>query len=465
MNQCGDHQADTIVAVSTPGGYSGIGVIRLSGPDAPGILRRVFRPAKKGKEPANREAVYGRVVDPDTGRVLDDGMALLLKGPATYTGEDMVELSLHGSPVVLDMVVGILIRAGARAATRGEFTRRAFLAGKLDLVQAEAVIDLIEAAGPVGALEARSRLDRGLSRQVQEISDALKDLLALIEAFIDFDEDEEEPAPDPLPALNEVLERMDRLCTEARSGRIRREGIRAAIVGKPNAGKSTLFNALLRVDRMIVTPIPGTTRDPVEEAILLGGISFVMSDTAGIRQAKDAIEEEGIRRTRDRIDQSDAVIAVLDGSSPLDEDDRSVMEACREKTTVVVLNKEDLGLVVDPEDPLIAGRGDLCPRVSAKTGAGLDGLRETLRRIGEEKARLSESRHEGSLNRRCLILMEEARRPVEKLLEDARIGLVSNLEIVSLEVRRSLIPLEEITGERVDEGILERIFERFCVGK
>ena len=465
MNQRSDHQADTIVAISTPAGYSGIGVVRLSGPDALEILRKVFRPAKAGKTPAHHEAVYGTVVNPDTGRILDDGIALFLKGPESYTGEDTVELSLHGSPVVLDMVVEVLIRAGTRAATRGEFTRRAFLAGKLDLVQSEAVIDLIEAAGPVGALEARSRLDKALSRQVREIADALKDLLARIEAFIDFDEDEEEQAPDPLPALHSVLERMDRLCREAQSGRIRREGIRAAIVGKPNVGKSTLFNALLRTDRMIVTPIPGTTRDSVEEKVVMGGLSFVITDTAGIRQAGDSIEEQGIRRTLDRIEQSDLVIAVFDGSSPLDGDDRSVLEACKEKTAVVILNKQDLGVGIEVDDPLLARPENLCHRVSAKTGSGLDELRETLRQIGEQKARITGSEHVGSLNRRCGLLMEEARRPIQKLVEDARSDGVFNLEIVSLELRGALIPLEEITGERVDEGILQRIFERFCVGK
>ncbi len=440
-------------------------MVRLSGPAALEILRKIFRPAGEKKEPQHREALYGTVVDPETGETLDDGMALLLKAPASYTGEDTVELSLHGSPVVLDMVLRLLIRAGARAATRGEFTCRAFLAGKLDLIQAEAVIDLIEAAGPVGALEARSRLDRRLSDQVQQISDALKDALARIEVFIDFDEDEEDAAPDPLPALRDVLERMGRLCTEARTGRMRREGVRTAIVGKPNVGKSTLFNALMGVDRMIVTPIPGTTRDPVEETFILGGMSFVIIDTAGIRQAGDAIEEEGIRRTRERIDESDLVIAVFDGSLPLDDEDRSVIEACGEKTVVVLLNKADLVHAVEPEAPLFAGRTHLCRRVSAKTGAGMDELRETLQKMGEHKTVIADSDHGGSLNQRCLLLMEEARKPLETLLEDARCGPEPNLEIVSLEVRRSLAPLEEITGERVGEGILERIFERFCVGK
>lgn len=460
-----EHSGDTIVAVSTPRGYSGIGVVRMSGPEAFPLLSKIFHPAKDKKGFADRHAVYGIVCQPDTGTILDDGIALTLKGPATYTGEDTVELSLHGSPTVLDLVVRTLIRLGARPAARGEFTRRAFLAGKLDLVQAEAVIDLIEAPSPAAAREARSRLDQGPSRAVKDISSAIKDLLADLEAWIDFDEDEEEPAPDPFPVLHGILRLMDRLREDAQRGRILRQGIKTAIVGKPNVGKSTLFNALLGNDRVIVTPVPGTTRDPVEEALRMGEVSFVVTDTAGIREARDPIEEESIRRTLKQIAGADLVIAVFDGASPLDKDDRCVAEACREKTSVVILNKMDLGLVVDRDDLHMAYTKDLCLALSAKTGQGVDQVRDTLQRVGEEMANLSDAESPGSLNERCLLLVEEARRPLVNLLEGAEPGRGQSLEIVSLELRRSLAPLEEITGERVDEGILERIFERFCVGK
>jgi len=460
-----DHEAgDTIVALSTPRGVSGIGVIRLSGPDAISILRRVFQPSGRRVDFPDRRAVYGRLRDPEEDRVLDDGMALVMRGPTTYTGDDVVELSLHGSPLVLDLVVRAIVRCGARPAGKGEFTRRAFLSGKLDLVQAEAVIDLIEAASPSAVEEARARLDKSVSDEILVIAEELKDLLAELEAHIDFDEDEEEPAPNPEPSLHGILDKMRALRVGAERGRIRRDGLLTVIVGKPNVGKSTLFNALIRADRVIVTPFPGTTRDTVEEHLLLGRVHLRVCDTAGIREHPDPVEEEGVRRTLEKIREADLVIAVVDGSSPLDDVDDKVVMTCKEKDIVVALNKIDLGLAVDPNAaPLQSFNGTYVP-ISAKTGAGLAPLRQLMEEIACSKVAVSPGGAAG-LSQRGLLLLEAAAVPIESLLSDIDRGEIVRPEIVSLEVRRALAHLEEITGERVDEGVLERIFERFCVGK
>ena len=456
---------DTIVALSTPPGRSGIGVIRMSGPDSLSILAKIFNPSKSGANFPDRSAVYGTVVDSGQSKAIDDGIAVVMRGPASYTGEDVVELSLHGSPTVLDLVIRLLCRHGARPATRGEFTRRAFLNSKLDLVQAEAVIDLIDSATPAAAEEALARLDSSLSREIRGLSSAIKDVIAEIEAYIDFDEEDEHVPPKSEPALREVLRRMEVLQETAGAGRIRREGMATVIVGRPNVGKSTLFNALLDADRVIVTPFPGTTRDPVDAQLALGGSRFVLWDTAGIRPDPEPVEEEGIRRTLRRIDRADLVLVVLDGSSPLDADDSEVLDACVGKNTVVVLNKTDLGMVVNTED---AGLGPVAisrVTVSGKTGEGMERLRQIISGLGEEMAGAGTLRSRGSLTRRGVVLMEAAANPIRGLLRQVDNGERPGPEIVSLELRRSLAPLEELTGERVDEGILERIFERFCVGK
>ncbi|MBI4965119.1 MAG: tRNA uridine-5-carboxymethylaminomethyl(34) synthesis GTPase MnmE [Desulfomonile tiedjei] len=456
--------SDTIVALSTPRGYSGIGVIRISGPDALGILRKIFHPRGKSGEFSDRAAVYGRVVHPHDGRTLDDGIALVMRSPASYTGEDMVELSLHGSPVVLDAVERLITNLGARPATRGEFTRRAFLSGRLDLIQAEAVIDLIEARSMAAAEEARATLESSVSKEMAQISDALKDGLATLEAHIDFDDDDQEPAPDLEGIIRGVADQMQGLLENSEAGKIRRQGINTVIVGKPNVGKSTLFNALLRSDRVIVTPYPGTTRDLVDDFLLLDETAYLLCDTAGIRHDPEPVEEEGIRRTHERIKTADLVLAVLDGAQPMDDADAMVLDACREKNTILILNKQDLGLALDENK--IPGP-DHWPRVaiSARTGQNLSTLEKAIADQGHRLTSRATAGLSGSLTDRGLLLVHAALMPMKDLIEAFdRAGTVKP-EIVSLEIRKALDFLEEITGERVDEGILDRIFERFCVGK
>jgi tRNA modification GTPase len=456
---------DAIVAISTPRGYSGLGVVRLSGPGTLSILERVFRPAGSKVQFPIRRAVYGTVRDPHTGAVIDDAIAVYMKAPASYTGEDMAELSLHGNPLILEMAVRCIVGLGARPAERGEFTRRAFVSGRLDLVQAEAVVDLIEASSPFAVQEARARLDRTLSRDIQRIADSLRDLLAELDAYIDFDEDEDGPAPDPLSALREISAKMAELRSSPDAGRIAREGLQTVIAGKPNVGKSTLFNCLVGCDRVIVTPYPGTTRDTIEERIVIGDVAFALSDAAGIRTAAEPVEEEGVRRALERIRDADLVLTVLDGSTPLDADDGSVIEAVRGKECVVVFNKTDLGLGVGTDDVELDPPAQAKVFISATTGDGIEELRSRLRRIGETRAGSGSGTNRGELTQRGMLLMDAAYLPVAALLEKFSSGRGPSLEIVSLELRRSLSLVMEITGEEVGEAVLDSIFERFCVGK
>ncbi len=459
-----DHSAsDTIVAVSTPRGFSGIGVVRMSGPGVLPVLKQIFH-ARTGRTPTeNRRAVYGVVRDPKDGTVLDDGIALYMRGPSTYTGEDIGELSLHGSPQILDAVVRVIVGLGARPAGRGEFTRRAFLAGKLDLVQAEAVIDLIESPTPSAAREARARMDKRLSDRIQAVSNALKDLLSQVEAYIDFDDEDDMSVPRFEESLDSVLGQMQQLIDSGSAGRVLREGLRVVIAGKPNVGKSTLFNALADDDRVIVTPYPGTTRDVVEETVLIDGHRVTLTDTAGIRDCPEPIEAEGIRRARMKMEEADVVIAVLDASGEPDADDRQVLDATKSLTRLPVMSKVDLGRIPGHDD--IIGGGETVLYVSGKTGEGLGDLRDALRSLAARASEANVSAKDGCLSRRATLLMETATDPVKRLAAEFARGVPPLPDVISYELRESLRALEEITGERVDEGILERIFERFCVGK
>jgi tRNA modification GTPase len=462
MKDLSTASTDTIVALSTPMGYSGVGAIRISGPESVTILRRVFLPLSGANDFPDRMAVYGKFIRPDGGAALDDGIAVVMRGPHSYTGEDTVEITLHGSPVVLDLAVRIIIGFGARLARRGEFTRRAFLSGKLDLIQAESVIDLIEAGSPTAATEARAGIDKGLTREVCNISNVLKDLLSTLEAHIDFDEDDLEPAPEIAEPLNRLRSSVEDLVRRGAFSRVRRQGVKTVIAGKPNVGKSTLFNALLRSERMIVTPFPGATRDFVEEPLLMDDICFLLTDTAGIRDGSDPVEAEGIRRTRGRVDDADLIMMVIDGSLPLTDDDIQVFQACSDKRTIIVVNKTDLPQDSGTNHAIPLKNAEAIIRVSAKQGIGIHELEERLLSIGRE---LIGSNDKAGLNRRCFLLLEAMSETLRNLDEYLRSSSPIHTELVSMELRTALGYLEEMTGERIDEGILERIFERFCVGK
>jgi tRNA modification GTPase len=458
-------QSDTIVALSTAPGYAGLGVIRLSGNGSIPILERVFTPRSPSDAGfPERKAVYGVFIDPGDGAKIDDGLAVAMRGPNSYTGEDIAEISLHGSPVIIDTALRTLVYCGARPATRGEFTRRAFLNGKLDLIQAEAVLDLIMATTPSEAEEARGRLDRRMSARVEETIHDLTDIIAEIEVGIDFSEDIDTESPSLEEPVGGILEKLESLLESSASGRLRREGVKVAIVGKPNVGKSTLFNALLGEERMIATPYPGTTRDAVSERAVLDGMTFIICDTAGLRDNPEPIEEEGIRRTRRWIESSDLALLVIDSSRPFDYQDSAAYDSCRDILTIPVYNKSDLPLVKEAEDPPWSERSAPV-RVSALTGEGLESLRASLISAGKEILRSPDYSTSCGLNQRGVLLVEAAAQKVSAFLVAVRSGHPPDPEILSLELTRVLKDLREITGEQVDDLALDRIFERFCVGK
>jgi len=457
---------ETIAAIATPPGVGGIGLIRISGPSAEGIARRLFRPARPLAAFISHHLTHGQIVAPETGAVLDDVLVAFMEGPHTYTGEDMLEINCHGGPFILRTVLDEVFHAGARPAERGEFTKRAFINNRLDLSQAEAVYDLITAQTREGLCAAADRLQGNLSGRIGSIRNAIIDLLAGIEAAIDFAEEDGvvEASDTGFTELTAVIDDINALATTYRRGRITREGVGIVIAGRPNVGKSSLLNRLLGEKRAIVTAIPGTTRDFIEEAIDIAGIPVRLTDTAGIRPPENAIEQEGIGLVWQRLTTADAILVLLDGSTALTPDDRELLGKVQAKPLIPVINKSDLPQLLDgaqlkgllPEatpDPI---------RISAKYGSGIENLTTAIREMllvqpAEEapETMITHLHQKVSLERTA------------ECLTRAQNGLHEGLppELVALEVREALDALGEITGRTTSEEVIERIFAKFCVGK
>jgi tRNA modification GTPase len=447
---------ETIVAISTPPGRGGIGIVRLSGPHALEIASGLIRTGS-ALEPAR--ARLAEVVDPENSNKLDEAMVTYFARPHSYTGEDLVEIAAHGSPVILDMLVRLALRGGARLARPGEFTERAFLAGRVDLTQAEAVRDLIEAQTLYQARIAAEQMGGALSRRVQPAKQNLVELIALLEAGIDFAEDDVEVTPD-----EEIVTRIDTIAGElaelARSfehGRMVHAGLRLAIVGRPNVGKSSLFNRLLERERAIVTATPGTTRDLVTDRLSLGGIPVELVDTAGLREAKDEAEAIGVRKTRETLADADVVMVVLDASVPLRDDEGELIASLAGRRALVVRNKSDLdaGADVPPDLPLLS------VTTSALTGEGMPALRDALAELVRNPAGESESgiltslRHFEAVSG-AVTALGAAREAVGKKIPH---------EMLLLDLYGALRQLDSLTGETTAEDILNRIFSTFCIGK
>lgn len=456
---------DTIAAIATPPGIGGVGLIRASGPAAEGIARRLFCPSPPG-EFLSHHLYHGEIVSPATGDVLDEVLIALLRGPRSYTGEDTLEISCHGGPLILRTVLEEVLRAGARPAGRGEFTKRAFLNDRLDLTQAEAVLDIITAQTRPGLAAAVGHLQGRLSGRIEEIRSEIIDLLAGIEASIDFSAEEGigEAPGSALLQTGRIIDRIESLAATYRQGRIYREGIGIVIAGRPNVGKSSLLNRLLGEKRAIVTPIPGTTRDFIEEAVDLGGIPVRLTDTAGLRPPEDVIEKEGIDLVWQRVETADAVLLLLDGSAELTADDRALLARMAEKPLLAVLNKSDLPPRLDEESlkGLLPEGTSPAIRISAKQGLGIDRLTAALRDLvlatpAEESSEvmIAHLRHKTALEKAAAGLLR------------ARDGLTGGLpmELIALEVREALDALGEITGRTTPEELLDRIFANFCIGK
>lgn len=452
----------TIAAIATPLGEGGIAIIRISGPESLAIADRVFRPAgTRGVQPseaASHTVHYGHVLR--EGVVQDEVLLTVFRAPRTFTREDTVEISCHGGVLLTRCVLETVLAAGARAAEPGEFTQRAFLNGRIDLAQAEAVADLIHSRTEAAARVAQEQLAGALSRRIDSLREELIRTLAHVEAHIDFPD--EDIAPDTREALCRRIEEgvgfMDELLRTAREGQILRRGVRAAIVGAPNAGKSSLLNRLLGHDRAIVSPIAGTTRDTIEETANVRGIPVVFVDTAGMREAGDVLEEEGIRRSRVAVERAELVLHVMDSSRELSAADEVLLQDLSGRARVVVLNKSDLPrAVVLPRE--LAGA---VVEMSCATGNGLEGLKEAIVRqvwtgaVNPESIQVSlNARHQDALRR----ARESAARALEALRADVA------LELVSLDLRIAAQAVGEVVGKTTTEDLLDAIFSQFCLGK
>ena len=450
----------TIAAVSTGNLVSAIGIIRLTGDDCATIAEKVFIPNSGTplSQAPNRKLILGQLKD-KSGRTVAHCCAIFSKGPHSYTGEDTVEFHCHGSPAVLAAGLEALYVAGAKPAQRGEFTKRAFLNGKLDLTEAEAVIDLIEADSAEAAANAACQVGGVLHKKLMPIYDNLTDLCSHFHAVLDYpDEDIEDFG---LESYEKVLRSdanaLENLLSTYGQGQIMKSGVAAAIVGKPNVGKSSLLNALAGYDRVIVTDIPGTTRDTVEEVVKVGGVKLRLIDTAGIRETEDTVEAIGVERSRKAVETADMVIFVCDGSQPLTEEDEAIIDICCDRENAVALiNKADLGQVVEPGDLPFMNVVEIC----AATGEGLEQFADVVETLFD-----SDIPCDGSVltNARQYDAIRRAFDAINRSLKGLRRGLTPDM--VLIDVEEAMEAMGEVTGATVREDITARIFERFCVGK
>jgi len=460
------HQdSDTIAAIATPPGVGGIGIIRISGPQALPILKTLFRPNLSHETFLSHRLYYGTVTAQD-GTVLDEVLAAYMQAPNTYTREDVVELQSHGSHLVLNSILAETLRCGARLARPGEFTKRAFLAGRIDLTRAEAVIDLLQARTDTGVRLAVGQVQGRLYQSIKEVRDALVGILAVLEVALDFPEDDVEliDTKEILGQLEENVEiPLARLVAMADQGKLIREGINIVIAGLPNVGKSSLLNALLQEDRALVTSVPGTTRDTIEEMISIKGIPARIVDTAGIRSDAGSVEELGIERARRKMREADLVIFLVDASAPLTESDRELYNSIGHVSRIVALNKIDIARE-DHAASLKAAFPDVSLlEISAKEHRGLSALQETIyNKIMGDEPPLSE-RDACAPNVRHLAALKETLAACARLRNALSAGLT--VDLIAVEVQFALDFLGDIVGLTTTEDVLDKIFAEFCIGK
>lgn len=486
---------DTITAISTPIGEGGIGIVRLSGKEAIAIADKVFKSqsGKRLSEMKSHTVHYGWIVRklgaeswelgakakktnpslvplssqllaPSSDEAIDEVLVTVMRSPKSYTAEDMVEISCHGGMLVMRRILDLLVQQGARLAEPGEFTKRAFLNGRIDLVQAEAVLDIIRSQTDLSLRVAMNQLEGHLSKKVRQIREELLDLYAYVEASVDFPDEDLEilSGIDMLNRVKKIKDEIHKLSTTAERGQVLREGVMGVICGKPNVGKSSLLNALLGRERAIVTPIPGTTRDTIEEVMNLDGIPMRLVDTAGIRESEDTIEKEGIRRSRTYFERADLLLTVLDGSASLTREDEEILKKAAGRQAVIVINKKDLPQRIDQAriKEWINGFPSVC--ISASQGKGLEELVGVISKlvwrgevIGSSEELVTNVRHKEALIR--------ADKSLEHLIETLEKKL--SAEFVSVDIRDALDAIGEIVGETTTDDLLGRIFSKFCIGK
>lgn len=464
-NTAKQYQEETISAVCTALGEGAIGIIRISGENALAAGEAIFK-AASGRKLADYHVntlVYGHVYDAD-GSMVDEVMAVYMRGPHSYTAEDVVEIQCHGGVRSLQKILSLSYAAGARPAEPGEFTKRAFLNGRIDLVQAEAVMDIIKSRSDAALKVAVRQQEGQLSSEVRGLRKELLDVIVNLEAVIDYPEDdiEEMTFASVLDSVNKTAEGVNKLLANAHTGKILREGLRVAIIGKPNVGKSSFLNCLLKEDRAIVSEYAGTTRDVIEEQFLLGGIPIVLADTAGIRETEDYVERIGVEKSRRILNEAELAIVVLDGSAPLTEEDFEILELVKGRSYVIIINKSDLGSANIKNS--LTGEFKNAPviELSAKTGAGLDVFTSWLQKFvyGSDKhlgdgIYVQNARHENLL-KNSLASMQDALSAAEAQMP---------YDCIMIDLRNAAGFLGEITGDTVRDEIINEIFSKFCIGK
>lgn len=455
---------DTIAAISTPVGEGGISIIRISGPAAIATARKIYR-GKDLAKVATNTINYGHVVDPESGEQIDEVMVSVMRAPKTYTCEDVVEINCHGGLLVTNQVLELVLSNGARMAEPGEFTKRAFLNGRLDLSQSEAVMDLISAKTNDSRRVALNQLGGSLSRLIKQLRQEILNVLAQVEVNIDYPEyDDAEVMTTKMMKEHATTLRkklMDLLAT-ASQGKILREGLATAIIGRPNVGKSSLLNALLNEDKAIVTNVAGTTRDVIEEYVNVAGVPLKLIDTAGIRQTDDTVEKIGVERSRKALDSADLILLLIDGSAPLTEEDQQLIKLTANHQRIVLLNKVDLpAKTTERQLNVLLGDEQAIP-LAVTANQGLDTLRETIKHRFFKDG-LSNSQQTVVTNARQVALLKQAKKSLDDVLSGIEAGMP--VDLVQIDLKRCWDLLGEITGDSYQDELLDQLFSQFCLGK
>ena len=458
------YKADTIAAIATAPGTGGIGIIRLSGKKALELAEKVFVPRKAAglSQLPTYTAAYGQIVD-SQGGFIDEAIALVMRAPHSYTCEDVVELQCHGGQMALRAALRALFEAGARPAEPGEFTKRAFLNGRLDLSEAQAVMDVINAKTELALKQAAGHLSGSFSGEIKEWRQEILGLIAHLEALIDFPEEgvEEAETEKIRLSIEALREKFQRLITTAGTGRILREGLMTAIIGKPNVGKSSLLNALLREERAIVTDIPGTTRDAIEEYADMDGVPLRIIDTAGIRETSDTVEQLGVEKSKEYIEKAQLVLALFDSSRPLDEEDEEILSLLSGQPSIILLTKQDLPARLTSQE--LQQRLPEVPIIPISTKGGRQGLEQLSKEVhafvfkaGEAQTTFLRDEEEAEILKRADRHLSEALTTIEAAM---------GLDFLSIDLRSAWEALGELTGEKIGDDIVDEVFKRFCIGK
>lgn len=456
---------DTIAAISTPVGEGGISIIRLSGPEAISIVKKIYR-GKDLAKVATNTINYGHIVDPESGEQIDEVMVSVMRAPKTYTCEDVVEINCHGGLLVTNQILELTLSNGARMAEPGEFTKRAFLNGRLDLSQSEAVMDLISAKTNDSRRVALNQLGGSLSRLIKQLRQEILNVLAQVEVNIDYPEyDDAEVMTTKLMKdhATSLREKLVKLLATATQGKILREGLATAIIGRPNVGKSSLLNALLHEDKAIVTNVAGTTRDVIEEYVNVAGVPLKLIDTAGIRKTDDTVEKIGVERSRQALDSADLVLLLIDGSTPLTAEDKRLIELTANHQRIILLNKVDLPAktTADQLNALLAG--DRVIPLSVTTNQGLDTLAATIKHLFFKEGLTNSQQTVMVTNARQTALLKKAKQALDDVLSGIADGMP--VDLVQIDLKRCWDLLGEITGDSYQDELIDQLFSQFCLGK